>query len=241
MSALTGAGIDIAEAVSSANRIGPAGLRVHAVHTPKHSLPKGAKVVKMRVTGVNAKLAKAHGFKVVTASDGSRHAVPTPKAINPDGSPYRAKVHPDDVVEGDCGNSYIWIHPVGGYSMEIQTGFDLDEDAVAHHWRAGRSDDSGSDTNAWGGGLACGSPWEGEWDANAGGPGWETAEVSPSSDALLRGRRHLLKWRYHRQRRDRLRQRKTHGIDVERAVGSRPEVLLPLGRCAGSPRRARHS
>ncbi|AOR29738.1 hypothetical protein BFF78_00295 [Streptomyces fodineus] len=184
-SALTGAGIATAEAVPSANHVGPAGLRVHAGHTPKHSPPKGAKVVKMRVTGVNANLAKAHGFKVVTAPDGSQHAVSTPKAINPDGSPYRAKVHPDDVVEGDCGDSYIWIHPVGGYNMEIQTGFDLDEDAVAYHWQASRSDDYGSDTYSWGGGLAFDSSWEGEWDANAGGPGWETAGVSPSSDALL--------------------------------------------------------
>jgi hypothetical protein len=192
------------------------------------------------VTGVSAKLAKAHGFKVVTAPDGSRHAVPTPKATSPYGSPYRAKVHPDDVVEGDCGDSYIWIHPVGGYNMEIQTGFDLDEDAVAHHWQASRSDDYGSDTYSWGGGPALDSSWEGEWDANAGGPGWESAGVSPSSDALLWDGDICRKRRSRRQRRDRLRQRKSHGIGVERAVGSGPGVLLPPGRCAGSPRRARH-
>lgn len=149
-------------------------------------LPAGAKVTRMTVSGVNRQIAEAHGFKVVTGPGGIQHAVPTPAAINPDGTPYRPKARPNDVVEGDCGDSYLWIHAVGGYVSEIETGFDLDDAAIAFYWRVNRSDPYGSDSNSWGGGLGLDTSWSGEWDVHGGGPGWETAGVvTPASDALL--------------------------------------------------------
>ncbi|MDH6107795.1 hypothetical protein P3T36_006408 [Kitasatospora sp. MAP12-15] len=134
---------------------------------------------------MDRKVAESHGFKVVTDPNGSQHAVPTASAINRDGSPYTSKIHPDDSVEGSCGDSYLWIHPDGGYVSEIETGFDLDQGAVAYHWQVNRSDNWGSDSYSWGGGLGVDEEWHGEWDVHGGGPGYETAGVVPSSDVLL--------------------------------------------------------
>ncbi|NUR01253.1 MAG: hypothetical protein HOY79_33405 [Streptomyces sp.] len=139
----------------------------------------------MTVRGVDRKVAESHGFKVVTNPDGSQHVVPTASATNPDGSPYKQAAHPDNSVEGDCGDSYLWIHAVGGHVSEIETGFDLDQGAVAYHWQVNRSDTWGSDSHSWGGGLGVDTSWHGEWDVHGGGAGWETAGVLPSSDALL--------------------------------------------------------
>lgn len=140
----------------------------------------------MTISGVNRKVAQAHGFKVATAPDGTQYAVPTAAAVNPDGTRYTAAtIQPDDFYEGDCGDSYIWIHDVGAHVPEIETGFDLDSDAVSYYWKVNRSDPYGSTSHSWAGGLALDTTWEGEWDIHGGGPGWEIAGVVPSSDALL--------------------------------------------------------
>ncbi|GAB7188835.1 hypothetical protein ATKI12_8950 [Kitasatospora sp. Ki12] len=171
----------------------PSPGRTASVAQPsKHVPPAGAKVAKMTVRGVDRQVAESHGFKVVTGPDGTQHVVPTAAATNPDGSPYKATTakatttfSPDNVVEGNCGDSYLWVHAVGGYVSEIETGFDLNMGAVAYHWQVNRSDTWGSDSHSWGGGLGVDTSWHGEWDVRSGGATWETAGVVPSSDALL--------------------------------------------------------
>ncbi|WP_329587115.1 hypothetical protein OG500_37500 [Kitasatospora sp. NBC_01250] len=139
----------------------------------------------MTVSGVDHAVAEAHGFKVVTEPDGTERAVPTASATNPDGTPYRAGIRPLNQIDGDCGDSYLWIHSVGGYNSEIETGFDLGTGAVAYHWQVNRSDNWGSDSHSWGGGLGVDEHWHGEWDIHSGGATWETAGVVASSDVLL--------------------------------------------------------
>ena len=181
-----------AQAAPSDGRTAGAAQPAPAVQASKHVPPAGATVVRMTVRGVDRKVAESHGFEVVTGPNGRERVVPTASATNPDGSPYRAKagvgaaaVSPHNVVEGDCGDAYLWIHPVGGFVSEIETGFDLNTGAVAYHWQVNRSDKYGSDSHSWGGGLGVDTSWRGEWDVRSGGVTWETAGVTPSSDALL--------------------------------------------------------
>ncbi|MEU1631038.1 hypothetical protein ABZ746_38525 [Streptomyces sp. NPDC020096] len=169
----------IAQAAPSADRSAP------VAQASKHVPPAGAKIVKMTVGGVDRKVAESHGFKVVTDPDGTQRVVPTASATNPDGTPYHAGVRPQNEADGDCGDSYLYIHSVGGYVSEIETGFDLNMAAVAYHWQVNRSDNWGSDSHSWGGGLGADTSWYGEWDVRSGGATWETAGVVPASDALL--------------------------------------------------------
>lgn len=160
-----------------------------AAAAPVTPIPGTVKRFPMKPRGVDAAVAKAHGFRVVKGAGGIDVAVPTPSAKNPDGSPYKASpraITPDDVVESDCGDSFLWIHPVGGYNVELETGFeDLIHDAVSYYWSVTRTDLYGSDDYSWGGGLNFRDSWTGEWDFNAGGPTTEYAVVNSVSDAIL--------------------------------------------------------
>ncbi|GAA2260522.1 MULTISPECIES: hypothetical protein [Kitasatospora] len=156
-----------------------------AAQAAKHVPLAGAKIVKMVVGGVDRKVAESHGFKVVTDPDGTQRVVPTASGINPDGTPYHAGVRPQNEVDGNCGDSYLYIHSVGGYVSEIETGFDLDMSAVAYHWQVNRSDNWGSDSHSWGGRPGADEHWHGGWDVHGGGATWELAGVVPASNVLL--------------------------------------------------------
>lgn len=143
----------------------------------------------MKPRGVDSAVAKAHGFAVVKGAGGIDVAVPTANAKNPDGSPYRARpnaITPYNVVSSDCGDSFLWIHPVGGFNVELETGFDdLEHDAVSYYWSVTRADSFGGDDYSWGGGLDFRNSWTGEWDFHTGGPTSEYAVVNATSDAIL--------------------------------------------------------
>ncbi len=152
-------------------------------------IPSTVKKIPMKSRGVDAAIAKAHGYKVVKGAGGIDVSVPTASAKNPDGSPYRVTpnaITPQNVVESDCGDSFLYIHPVGGYNVELETGFDdLIHDAVSYYWSVTRADSYGGDDYSWGGGLNFRNSWTGEWDFNAGGPTSEYAVVNLTSDAIL--------------------------------------------------------
>lgn len=136
--------------------------------------PAGAVVSHLRRVGFNAAVARAHGYRVRTAPNGTRYPVRP-----------GARARPNDEVSGDCGDSWIYISVQGNWRSTITTGFDVDLPAIGFGWQVLRSDPYGSTTNSWGSPLAEDYSWEGSWQIQGGGPGMEYASVDPADSWAL--------------------------------------------------------
>jgi hypothetical protein len=135
--------------------------------------PEGAIVTEMRVTDVDREVAESRGFTVRTRADGTEWV-----DRGGDARPL------DEVEYGDCGSSWVFIDPQGDYWSTIRTGFAVDDLVLTYYWKVNRTDPYGGTTNTWGGALGD-YTWQGSWNIHGGGPGYETASVTPSSSVLL--------------------------------------------------------
>ena len=132
--------------------------------------------VKMEVSGVDAAVAKAHGYKVVTLADGKQEAVATSKAVNP-----------ADEIEGDCGDAYLWYYAVGDKQAYVDTGFSLNTEAVYYYWDVAVKDSAGTGTKLFYGGLADDYTWADEWLTTHSVTGSSTATVTDGWVLLYNG------------------------------------------------------
>jgi hypothetical protein len=140
-----------------------------------HPLQKFEVKQGMYAGGFDLAVAKAHGYKIVTYSNGARQAVPVnPKsglkkgplvakdtatrgALTPANSGY-------DEVTGDCGDSWINGSQTTTDHIDLESGFDLNSDAIAYNWSISLSDANGTSHQGGSGTLADRSTWEGQWN-----------------------------------------------------------------------------
>lgn len=117
----------------------------------------------MRLVDFDAKVARAHGFEVVTLPDGSRASVPAARAeaartgeyvpqsgvlkkAETSGGP-SANAYGEAV--GECGVSWVGIDPIGGSRATLTTGMSLVPDSGGPwdvHWHVDISDTAGNST-----------------------------------------------------------------------------------------------
>jgi hypothetical protein len=157
----------------------PAGTRVTATPdgTRVTATPDGTRVtVPMTITGFNAAVAKAHGYTIRTNAQGQQYSVAAGAAN---------AVTPDNVVDGNCGTSYIYEYAVGNAAVDIQTGFSITTPAVAYYWKYWMRDGGGTSSHTHGGGLALRKTWDTDDRWGALTRGHATSWVDTGSDALL--------------------------------------------------------
>jgi hypothetical protein len=161
---LTGAGAALALLALS----GPAGAAATSAPAAPHAHKIQAAMV---VTGVDAAVAKAHGYRVVK--------------IN--GRSYTEKIGsaaPDNVVSGNCGSSYMWLYSDGSSYTTAVTGFNVTAAAISYSWQIIVVDNAGTAHHSFGGSLAFDSSWSGSWRSWHSVKGYSWAEVV-SGYALL--------------------------------------------------------
>jgi hypothetical protein len=157
----------------------PDGTRVTAVldGTRVTASPDGTRVtVPMTIAGFNAAVAKAHGYVIRTDAQGRQYSV---RAGASDA------VSPDNVIDGNCGSSYIYEYAVGNHAVDIQTGFNITTPAVAYWWKYWMRDRGGTSSHTHGGGLALRTSWSDDERWGALTPGFATSWVDTGSDAIL--------------------------------------------------------
>lgn len=132
--------------------------------------------VAMEVTGVDAAVAKAHGYKVVTLADGRQEAVAASKAVSP-----------NDTIEGDCGDAYLNYYAVGNKEAYVDSGFSLNQPAVYYYWDVAVKDSAGTGTKLFYGTLADDYTWADEWLTTHSVTGSSTATVTDGWVLLYNG------------------------------------------------------
>jgi hypothetical protein len=117
----------------------------------------------LRLVGLDATVAKAHGYAVVTLPDGTEASVRADLAPAARNGSYRpahgllgaaksgGAISPDSFGEviGDCGDSWVELDAIGGARATLTTGFDLVPDSGGPwdvHWHVGISDNGGHST-----------------------------------------------------------------------------------------------
>lgn len=161
----------------------------------------------MTAVGVDRKVAAAHGFTVVTDSQGHEHSVPaSPSAAAAGGTPVTAPtgapaagtavkaaaaapaVTPYNTLPGDCGTSYVKVTPVGNHKAVIQTGFTVNAHAVSFDWTVHVVDDYGVSNKHWSNVLPVWlTNWVGTNNFTSSGPGWVYVNVSSGFAVLWNG------------------------------------------------------
>ena len=163
----------------------------HPTRTPaKFEVERG-----MYAGGFDLAVAKAHGYKIVTYSNGDQQAVPvnprsglkkgplvvrnaaTRGTLAPANSGY-------DEVTGDCGESWIYGTQAGTDHVDLESGFTVTDPAIAYNWVISLSDANGTSHQGGSGTLAERSSWEGQWNGLY-QDDYTTDQVSTSSVALL--------------------------------------------------------
>jgi hypothetical protein len=128
----------------------------------------------MHVTGFDAAVAQAHGYKIVTYANGDRQAVPVnPRSGLPKGtllvkaSATGGTIRPEnggaDTAYGNCGESWITALQTGAHQIKLTSGFEVDLPAVKFDWDIDLTDINGTSEQGDSGYLAEDEEWEGTW------------------------------------------------------------------------------
>jgi hypothetical protein len=133
----------------------------------------------MHAVGYDAKVAKANGYEIRTASDGTPYSVPIGSTEGPS---------PQNRLPGECGYSHVYFTPIGGRKAVINTGFDSTQGpAVDFSWAVTVTDDWGVSVKTWGGPLLFRSSWVGTHTFTSSGYGWAYADVTTGLVILATG------------------------------------------------------
>lgn len=149
---------------------GPALASAPHATAPTHSLVKQG----MYVTGFDAAVAKAHGYKLVTYANGDEQAVPiNPRSGLPKGTllvkaSAKGGITPDNgasnKVYGNCGDSWIAADQVGPHKINLTSGFDVIMPAASYNWDIQLEDINGISEQGAKGTLPPGfSSWDDDW------------------------------------------------------------------------------
>jgi hypothetical protein len=85
--------------------------------------------------GYDPKVAEEHGFKIVTAADGTQTSVPVSAAAKAEVAHSTSSgVHTDNTVEGDCGTSSVTAYYDGGAKVTVFSSYRVRLPTVGQHW-----------------------------------------------------------------------------------------------------------
>ncbi|SBT66661.1 hypothetical protein GA0070622_3687 [Micromonospora sediminicola] len=114
----------------------------------------------MGLVGFDAKVAEAHGYRVVTLPDGSQSSVPADKATAATEGRYvpehgvlkpgsSMSTNSYGAATGECGSSWVGLDPRGGGRATLTTGMTLVQASGGPwdiHWHVDISDNGGHST-----------------------------------------------------------------------------------------------
>ncbi len=101
----------------------------------------------MRVGGFDPAVARAHGYQVRTAPNGTQYPVKPGSA---------ASVTPDNVISGNCGFSYVYEYGIGNRAIELYTGYSVIGSVYQWYWQVRLDDRGGSSYRNFAGGANAG-------------------------------------------------------------------------------------
>jgi hypothetical protein len=134
----------------------------------------------MHIIGVDAAVAKAHGYVVRTARNGAKYAVRASDA--------KSVATPANEVGGNCGTSYLYYYSVGNREAYVDTGFEVTPaPAIYFSWHVAVTDNIGVGNHSWGDPLADDWNWATEWLTVHGTTGYSTADVTSGAAVLSNG------------------------------------------------------
>jgi hypothetical protein len=120
-----------------------ASAAVAAPRTP--ASPQAVKVVvPLHIVGFDPAVARAHGYVIRTDSHGRQYSV---KAGT------KAGATPDNVVYGGCGDAFIYYYALGNRAVAVNTGWDVNFDAVYFSWKYYMVDRGGTSSHTHSGWL----------------------------------------------------------------------------------------
>jgi hypothetical protein len=138
-------------------------------------------VTHMKAVGFNSAVAKAHGYELRTDKAGRKYIART--------SGSTGSVTPYDYVEGNCGDSYMWLYADGNHYTTASTGFEgLEAPAVSFEWQIAVVDGAGTAHHTFGpASLAFDDSWHGEWKSWHSVSGYSWAQVTDGWALLADG------------------------------------------------------
>jgi hypothetical protein len=133
----------------------------------------------LHVSGFDRTVATQKGYEIRTDAAGREYSVKSGVASS-------GAVQPANVIDGNCGDSWVEFVATGHLNGQLGTGFDLDSVAVTYKWRVAITDQVGVGTKSWGGPLAARKTWSAVLDTHSGSRGAAFAQVVvPYSAAIL--------------------------------------------------------
>jgi hypothetical protein len=139
--------------------------------------------VGLRAAGINADVAKAHGYAVLTLADGTEFSIKQSTLAGLGSAPSSAallghasaiipaantagSVRPYNTVYGDCGDSYYYLTIYSDGTWSSITGYDVRDAVASKQWHTYLQDPSGSQIEGQ------------EYDNGPTGPSWEGTDGS---------------------------------------------------------------
>jgi len=133
--------------------------------------------VPMHVEKFDAKIAASHGYLISKNSQGQTTAIAQ--------SATKRGAQPNNVVGGNCGESYLWITPDSTPLVgQVGTGFSVDAPTIDWGWTADFHDPYGTSAKHWSGTDSSGEV-NLAFAYEEGGHGQVQGQVTPESYATL--------------------------------------------------------
>ncbi|OII15778.1 hypothetical protein BIU97_14000 [Curtobacterium sp. MCBA15_009] len=168
-----------------------AGIAVAAPTSANAVVETTSVTMPMTITGYDAKVAEAHGYKIVTDADGVQQSVPVTAAAKKQAAKDAASnlatrpggVSTKNIVYGSCGSSSLNIvRYVNG--IRISTGYSVKAATVQHTWNVDGSTLSKAYSEGFSG-LNNKSYWNATHDVAIAGNASAHGTVRAGSSALL--------------------------------------------------------
>ncbi|CAN00463.1 hypothetical protein DOU17_10190 [Clavibacter michiganensis subsp. michiganensis] len=116
----------------------------------------------MSFRGYDSSVAEAHGYRIVTNSDGRQTSVPVSAEA-------RRQAVLDNVAPGDCGSSFVNAAKLSNDTLAVTTGYKVPFTVAEKTWRVNAVSVFSSHTFPWDG--PSGGAWSAQAAATLVGPG----------------------------------------------------------------------
>lgn len=100
------------------------------------AVPDGASIAPMVASGFDPTVARSHGFDVAFDRSGEPYLADSAAPSTAIGITSKDSLPLATVVNGNCGNSYIYLDSTGSRKYRVSTGFALVRPAVSYSWIA---------------------------------------------------------------------------------------------------------
>lgn len=120
-------------------------------------------VADMVYVGFDPAVARANGYAVAYGTDGNPYSIQT-----------QGNVQPYNMVNGNCGSSWVYLYDIGEKKYRVTTGWASPYSAVYYTWNA----PVGGVNHFFSGSLAFRTSWQGSRTGYVPIPGWYLASAA---------------------------------------------------------------